>query len=147
MDLDRMTFDLEVHRMVGVLSVADECPGPGCVTLRVVAGHGDRIRRAAGAIAPADLVLHVLEDDLVTTVPQLPPDTAAQRRASGAPSGDRELRCSYVFCHHRPDAAAFGLQAGDRCRQKIRVTGGWLSCPGSYAPAPPPRRRWWRLGR
>ena len=40
-----------------------------------------------------------------------------------------------------------GLRPGDRCRQKIRVTKGWLSCPGRYEVAPTPRRRWCGLRR
>jgi hypothetical protein len=153
-DHDRIDFDRQVHRMAGVLDVREDHPGPGDVTLRVVAGHGDRIRHAADAIAPVGLAVHVLEDDLVTTVPVLPRDgtppaqvaaeerrRAAELRASG---GSAELRCSYVFCRHRVLAGAYGLRAGDRCRQKIGAADGWMPCPGHYEPAPAGRRRrWW----
>lgn len=141
--------------MAGVLSVAEDRPRPGVVTVRVVAGHGDRIRRAALAIVPEGLEVRVLEDDLVTTSPELPPPTDPRALAATGPAPGRaggqpgpavpvgDLRCSYVFCRHRPAAEDFGLRDGDRCRQKIRVTNGWLSCPGHLRSVPAPRRRRW----
>ncbi|MEV4419387.1 hypothetical protein AB0L40_05340 [Patulibacter sp. NPDC049589] len=159
MDRRRRQFDTDVRRMAGVLAVLDDRPRPGSVTLRVVAGHGDRIRSAAAAIAPPGLDLYVLEDDLVTSVPELPPSDATpsqvvaaenRRRAAAARDaatpGDA-LRCSYVFCRHRTAPAGFGLRPGDRCRQKIGVTNGGLSCPGHYEHVPSARRRWWRRAR
>ncbi|MEV4423401.1 hypothetical protein AB0L40_26035, partial [Patulibacter sp. NPDC049589] len=87
MDRERFQFDRQVRQMAGVLTVVDDQPRPGGVTLRVVAGHGDRIRSAALAIAPPGLELYVLEDDLVTTVPELPaPDPGAW--SAGGPRGD-----------------------------------------------------------
>lgn len=160
MERDRFTFDDGVRQMAAVLEVLHEHPRPGGVTLRVVAGHGDRIRRAARAIAPEGIEVYVLEDDLVATVPALPePDARpwtpvgpdgtrrADHGSEDAVEGTASLRCSYVFCRHRAVTSDFGLQAGDRCRQKIRITNGWLSCPGRYEVAPPARRSWWRRRR
>lgn len=159
-DPDRLSFDREVRRMAGVLAVADEHPEPGDVTLRVVRGHGDRLRRAARAIAPPDVAVHVLEDDLVAVLPPTQPSIApSPSQVAAAERGHREdaappersrrrgvgpaLRCSYVFCRQGTTMAELGVLAGDRCRRKIRTDGGWLPCPGHYEPDPPPRRRWW----
>jgi len=158
-DVDRLHFDRAVRGMSGVLAVRDEHPVPGAVTIRVVARHGDRIRRAAGTIAPPDLALHVLEDDLVTSVPHVQPsiapsptqqaasETARRAAAARARSGDalepgEQLRCSYVFCRHATTPDEFGAQAGDACRRKTRTPAGWLACPGHYERVE--TRRWRR---
>jgi hypothetical protein len=158
-DPDRLAFDRRVRQMAGVLGVTDGEPQPGDVVLRTVAGHGDRIRRAALAIAPAGVAVRVLEDDLVTAVPAVRPEiapspaqlvacerarreAAAPGRTAGSAPGEA-LRCDYAFCHHRTSSGELGAAAGDPCRRKVRSAEGWLPCPGRYGPAPAPRRRWW----
>lgn len=159
-DPDRLAFDRRIRQMTGVLGVTDGDPEPGDVVLRTVAGHGDRIRRAALAVAPAGVAVRVLEDDLVRTIPGVQPEIAPSpaQRAAGArvrpdaaargPAAARSawgeaLCCDYVFCRHRLGPGELGAAAGDPCRKKVRTGDGWLSCPGHYEAVPVPRRRWW----
>ena len=157
MDDERRSYESRVGRIAGVLGVAGDDPRPGCVTIRTVAGHGDRIRAAAAAIAPAGIEVHVLEDDLVTSVPALPPPdperllrTASTRRAAAVPdrpvgegaATGRSLRCDFAPCGHGPPGDDLGLRPGDPCRRKIRVPDGWMSCPGRYGVERPPRGGW-----
>lgn len=152
-DPDQSSLADRLRRVAGVLEVRDGHPGPADVTLRVVVGHGARVRDAARGIVPPGLVIHVLEDDLVAEHPQLPPAEprtgggppagggVASRPAVGAASAGAEVRCDYAFCRH----LAAGAAPGERCRQKIRGEHGWVACPGVYRAVRPPR--WWRRGR
>lgn len=166
-DPDQSSLADRLQRVAGVLEVRDGHPGITDVTLRVVAGHGARVRDAATSIVPPGLVVHVLEDDLVDEDPQLPPPEgragagapAARARGSASAAGagaprtpaasgpggedgaapdGAEVRCDYAFCRHLAAAA----EPGDRCRQKIRGEDGWVACPGVYRAARP--LRWWR---
>lgn len=158
MEDERRSDESRVGRMAGVLGVTGDDPRPGCVTIRAVAGHRDRIRAAAVVIAPPGVEVHVLEDDLVTSVPALPPPdperllrTASARRAAahperavgeGAAADGRSLRWDFAPCGHRPPGDDLGLRAGDPCRRTIRVPDGWMSCPGRRGIERPPRGGW-----
>ena len=159
-DPDRFYFDKKVRKILGVLAVTDDFPGPGDVTLRVVIGYGERIRQAAHLLAPPGTEVYVLEDHTVTF---LPPDTdpeaftpsqiivteserrdaeirARFRRELETVRPPEHLRCDGL-CRHR--TTTHDVRMYSKCKRKVRVNRGHITCGGHYRAAPAPRRRWW----